>query len=748
MALLFRNPSDVFLPVGQSTQVGLAAGTFSNVGANLSYTATLGDGTALPSWMTLNRTNGALSISGASAVGSYDVLVTAQDANGASAPAVETIVVTGAPTVLNPLADRSYSLGTSFSFSVPADTFTRAAGRTVSYEYNALGAIDSLTAGFAGSNYAQSFTAHLRGLYGDGGGGYQAFTNNPPTGAGRIAAASAGVSYLAGPTASPGLEQYSINGQGINVAAASASDRFVWDPNAAWDTATLYYLQQPGGGKLTLQGAGAAAPVTVDTAGALGLRSVVVHSDRGQSNDQITVQGMTGRVTLFGADFRTDTDGASFSNVAIPGTSLTNWSNLNTSFRQSWFGALAPEAYLLDAGMNDRGVLFGASYQTRIAGILNNFAAASPRTDILLIGPNDIGSSGQVYLDNYRAILAQEAANRGLLYVDDKAVLGSYATASAAGRMADLIHPNATGNALRAGAYLRALGFDPNGPTAGASPFLSSGAPAGLTYSATLASGVALPAWLSFNPASATFSASGQAVAGSYAVTVRAAAGGQTTADTFNLTVGGAGPGPSTGVEIVGDDTANTITGGAGDDTLRGNGGNDTVNGAGGNDAITGDTGDDVLIGGPGADTVYGGSGADRFVFQSVADFAPAATPDFIEFIAGDGDLIDLSAIDANTLIAGKQGFTFIGTGAFTGQAGQLRYQAGTLGGTQRVGADLNGDGQADLQFVVGAPSLAAGNFLSGSGGGGDVTPPAFQSATVNGASLILTYGEALDAAN
>lgn len=95
MALLFRNPSDVFLPAGQSTQVGLATGTFSNVGANLSYTATLGDGTALPSWMTLNRTNGALSISGASAVGSYDVLVTAQDANGASAPAVETIVVTG-----------------------------------------------------------------------------------------------------------------------------------------------------------------------------------------------------------------------------------------------------------------------------------------------------------------------------------------------------------------------------------------------------------------------------------------------------------------------------------------------------------------------------------------------------------------------------------------------------------------------------------------------------------------------------
>ncbi|WP_238232821.1 SwmB domain-containing protein, partial [Methylobacterium thuringiense] len=852
MALLFRTPKSVAAQAGTTAQIGLASDTFSNLGSNLTYSAVLGDGTPLPSWMTFDGATGAISISNASVVGSYDVLIRAQDSNGTSAPAVERVVITGALSVADPLADRSFAYGTSFSFTVPADTFTMAAGRTVRYDYNALAAIDSLTAGYVGSNYAQTFVSRLRGLYGDGGSGYQAFTNNPPIGVGHVSSASSGVAYLAGPTANPGLEQYSINGQGINVAAASASDRFVWDPSSAWDTARVYYLQQPDGGTLTIQGAGTSAPVTVSTAGALGLQSVLIHADRGQSNDQITVQGMTGHVTLFGADFRTDADGASFSNVAIAGTSLSNWSNLNTSFRQTWFGALAPQAYLLDAGMNDRGVLYGASYQTRIDGILDNFATASPATQIVLVGPNDVGSSGQVYLDNYRSILAQEAARRGLIYVDDKGVLGSYAMAAAAGYMADQIHPNAAGNALRAAAYLRALGFDPNGPTAGTASFLSSGAPTGLVYSATLASGAALPSWLSFNASSGTFSTTGQAASGTYAVTVMASTtAGQVSSDTFDLTIGAATALPvfqsaavngaslvltyskaldatnipaagafavtvggsavgvsgvavnstaqtvtltlaasvtsgqavtvaytdptagndvlavqdlagndaatlaaqgvtnstpgSAGITINDTDAGNVINGGPGNDTLRGNGGNDTINGGDGNDYISGGAGDDVLIGGPGTDQLYGGAGADRFVFQSLADFGPASAPDFIELIAGDGDQIDLSAIDANSLILGTQGFTFIGTGAFTGQAGQLRYQRGTQGGTQLVSADTNGDSQPDFQFVVAAPTLAAANFILGNT---DTTPPVFQSASVNAASMVLTYNEALNATN
>ncbi|TXN24098.1 SwmB domain-containing protein, partial [Methylobacterium sp. WL9] len=176
-------------------------------------------------------------------------------------------------------------------------------------------------------------------------------------------------------------------------------------------------------------------------------------------------------------------------------------------------------------------------------------------------------------------------------------------------------------------------------------------------------------------------------------------------------------PGTTTPLTINGTEADNVIVGGAGNDTLRGNGGNDTINGAAGNDYVSGGAGNDLLTGGPGTDTIYGGAGADRYVFQSVADFGPAGALDAIEFLTGDGDLIDLSAIDANTNAPGTQGFSFIGTGAFTGQAGQLRYQKGTgaQGGSLIVGADLNGDSVADFQLQAGgSPSLTASNFILG----------------------------------
>ncbi|GJD86497.1 hypothetical protein HPGCJGGD_4404 [Methylobacterium haplocladii] len=47
-----------------------------------------------------------------------------------------------------------------------------------------------------------------------------------------------------------------------------------------------------------------------------------------------------------------------------------------------------------------------------------------------------------------------------------------------------------------------------------------------------------------------------------------------------------------------------------------------------------------------------------------------------------------------------------------------MRYEKGTgaQSGTLVVGADLNGDSQADFQFLVGGPSsLTASNFILGS---------------------------------
>ncbi|WP_218145649.1 VWD domain-containing protein, partial [Roseovarius lutimaris] len=68
----------------------------------------------------------------------------------------------------------------------------------------------------------------------------------------------------------------------------------------------------------------------------------------------------------------------------------------------------------------------------------------------------------------------------------------------------------------------------------------------------------------------------------------------------------------SGGVNLTGDDTANTLTGTTGDDTLSGEGGNDGVFGLGGNDVLNGGDGDDNLAGSDGNDVVNGDAGNDN----------------------------------------------------------------------------------------------------------------------------------------
>ena len=59
------------------------------------------------------------------------------------------------------------------------------------------------------------------------------------------------------------------------------------------------------------------------------------------------------------------------------------------------------------------------------------------------------------------------------------------------------------------------------------------------------------------------------------------------------------------------------------------------------------------------------------------------------------GDIIDLSDVDAKSLMDGNQDFTFIGNVAFSNVAGELRYANGFLSG------DLNGDSRADFRIEV-----------------------------------------------
>jgi len=154
-------------------------------------------------------------------------------------------------------------------------------------------------------------------------------------------------------------------------------------------------------------------------------------------------------------------------------------------------------------------------------------------------------------------------------------------------------------------------------------------------------------------------------------------------------------------------------TGGFDSDVIEGNGANNTINGGDGNDTLIGNGGSDRLIGAAGADILGGGAGADSFVLLRVSDSPnPVDQRDTIkDFSVANGDRIDLSAIDANTILAGNQAFTFRGTAAFTGAAGQLRFSAGN--NVVVVFGDINGDKAADFAIrVEGTATLAAAQFL------------------------------------
>jgi Ca2+-binding RTX toxin-like protein len=136
------------------------------------------------------------------------------------------------------------------------------------------------------------------------------------------------------------------------------------------------------------------------------------------------------------------------------------------------------------------------------------------------------------------------------------------------------------------------------------------------------------------------------------------------------------------------------LFGGKADDTLKGGGQAD------------------LLLGNLGADMLTGNGGADTFRFDSTADSNSGSMDQILDFTPGT-DKIDLGRVDANALTAGDQAFSWIGSNAFSGTAGQLR--AAQSGGSWFLEGDTNGDGVADLVIAVtlqGSTPLAAGDFL------------------------------------
>ena len=156
-------------------------------------------------------------------------------------------------------------------------------------------------------------------------------------------------------------------------------------------------------------------------------------------------------------------------------------------------------------------------------------------------------------------------------------------------------------------------------------------------------------------------------------------------------------------------DVENVISGN-GDDTLAGFGGDDTLSGGLSNDILNGGVGKDILLGGAGADT---------FVFTNTShSSATISRADIIKDFTGGVDKIDLSAIDASTVLAGNNIFTFDGTTPIgTSQLGDIYYKqfdkTGTVNDHTMLFVDTDNDRGREMSIkLTGLIDLSADDFI------------------------------------
>jgi Ca2+-binding RTX toxin-like protein len=162
-----------------------------------------------------------------------------------------------------------------------------------------------------------------------------------------------------------------------------------------------------------------------------------------------------------------------------------------------------------------------------------------------------------------------------------------------------------------------------------------------------------------------------------------------------------------------GRDGADLLNGGGGNDKLIGGNGDDRLYGEDGTDVLLGGSGGDRIEGGAGRDRLFGGAGADEFVFRD-GDFGglgTSASDQINDFSQADNDTIRVELVDADTTLDGNQSFGFIGSDAFHGTAGELRFEQ--IGANTYVQGDADGDGVADFWIRVdGVHALTSSDFI------------------------------------
>ena len=166
--------------------------------------------------------------------------------------------------------------------------------------------------------------------------------------------------------------------------------------------------------------------------------------------------------------------------------------------------------------------------------------------------------------------------------------------------------------------------------------------------------------------------------------------------------------------------TVAQTTGGAGRDTLSGfenltgSDFNDRLTGSAGANVVKGGNGNDIIAGGLGADILWGGAGSDTLDFNAIGETANSATGrDLIMDFQQGLDRIDLSTIDASSVLGNNNAFLFRGQTASFGTArdGEIRYVHEN--GMTLIFGDTDSDIAPEFQIAMnGVYNLSALDFI------------------------------------
>ena len=122
--------------LGQAVNFALASNTFTDPqGQTLTYSATLSNGAALPSWLSFNATTGTFTGTVANSATGLSVKVTATDTSGLSASETFAIATPAplAPTLTAQTGTQTWKLGQAVNFTLASNTFTDPQAESMTY---------------------------------------------------------------------------------------------------------------------------------------------------------------------------------------------------------------------------------------------------------------------------------------------------------------------------------------------------------------------------------------------------------------------------------------------------------------------------------------------------------------------------------------------------------------------------------------------------------------------------------------